>query len=40
MQTVPRRLAQLAEDPWKDMSTVKQSITAAMWRSLGRKGHR
>jgi bifunctional non-homologous end joining protein LigD len=40
MQTVPRRLANLAEDPWKDMATTKQSVTAAMWRALGRKGPR
>jgi len=40
MQTVPRRLAQLAVDPWKEMMIVKQSITAAMWRAVGRKGHR
>jgi bifunctional non-homologous end joining protein LigD len=40
MQTVPKRLAQLDEDPWSDMNTVKQSITAAMWRAVGRKGSR
>ena len=40
MQTVPRHLAEVAEDPWNDMFTVKQSITAAMWRALGRKGPR
>ncbi len=40
MQTVPRHLAEVAEDPWKTMFTVKQSITAAMWRALGRKGPR
>jgi bifunctional non-homologous end joining protein LigD len=40
MTSVPKRLAQLDDDPWKDMSTVKQSITAAMWRAVGRKGSR
>ncbi len=40
MKTVPRHLAEVAEDPWKDMLNVKQSITAAMWRALGRKGLR
>jgi len=40
VHTVPRLLAQVADDPWKDMFTVKQSITATMWRALGRKGPR
>ncbi len=39
-QTVPQRLAQLDEDPWKDLPTTKQAITAAMWKALGRKGKR
>ena len=38
--TVPKRLAQLDEDPWKDMFKTKQAITAAMWKALGRKGKR
>ena len=40
IQTVPRRLAQLPVDPWKDLVTTKQSITAAMVRAVGRKGSR
>jgi len=36
--TVPKRLGQLAEDPWKDMETTKQAITAAMWKAVRRKG--
>src|SRR5438132_6674266 len=36
VQTVPRRLAALKKDPWADYAKTKQSITAAMWRSLGR----
>ena len=38
--TVPKRLGQLAEDPWKDMATTKQAITAAMWKAVRRKGPR
>ncbi len=38
--TVPKRLGRLAEDPWKDMATTKQAITAAMWRAVRRKGPR
>jgi bifunctional non-homologous end joining protein LigD len=37
VQTVPRRLAALKGDPWADYAKTKQSISAAMWRSLGRK---
>jgi len=40
IQTVPRRLANLSVDPWKDLVTTKQSITAAMVRAVGRKGPR
>ncbi len=40
MLTVPRRLAQLEADPWKDMATTRQAITAAMWKAVGRKGPR
>jgi bifunctional non-homologous end joining protein LigD len=35
--TVPRRLATLAEDPWKAMTEVKQAITERAWRSVGGK---
>lgn len=35
--TVPRRLAGLAADPWKDISKVKQGVTAATWKKLGGK---
>jgi bifunctional non-homologous end joining protein LigD len=35
--SVPRRLATLAEDPWKDIYKVKQAITAAAWRAVGGK---
>jgi len=35
--SVPRRLAMLAEDPWKDIYKVKQSVTAAAWRAVGGK---
>ncbi len=38
--TVPKRLGRLAEDPWKDMATTKQAITAAMWKAVRRKGPR
>jgi bifunctional non-homologous end joining protein LigD len=40
LKTVPKRLAQLDEDPWQDMTSIKQSITAAVWRAVGRKGSR
>jgi len=40
LHTVPRRLAQLAHDPWKGFDDVKQAVTAATWRALGGKGHR
>jgi bifunctional non-homologous end joining protein LigD len=36
-QTVPRRLVTLREDPWKSLTEVKQSITAATWRAVGGK---
>jgi len=35
--SVPRRLATLAADPWKDFDDVKQSITAAAWKAVGGK---
>ncbi len=38
--TVPKRLAQLTTDPWKDLATTKQAITSAMWKAVGRKGPR
>jgi bifunctional non-homologous end joining protein LigD len=37
VQTVPRRLAALKKDPWADYASTRQSITEAMWRSLGKK---
>ncbi len=33
-QTVPKRLAELKQDPWKDYATTKQAITAAMWKAV------
>ena len=35
--SVPRRLAALREDPWKDIYKIKQSITAAAWKAVGGK---
>jgi len=35
VRSVPRRLAQLRHDPWRDYFTTRQSITAAMRRVLG-----
>ncbi len=35
VSNLPERLASLAADPWRELSTVKQSITAAMKRSWG-----
>jgi bifunctional non-homologous end joining protein LigD len=35
---LPERLASLAADPWRELSAVKQSITAAMKRSWGVAG--
>ena len=35
--TVPRRLAKLGADPWRDVYDVKQAITAAAWRAVGGK---
>ena len=37
VRTVPQRLATLKKDPWADYARTRQSITAAMWRSLGKK---
>jgi len=37
VQTVPRRLATLKEDPWADYAATKQSVSAAMWRAVGKK---
>jgi bifunctional non-homologous end joining protein LigD len=34
--TVPKRLAQLGEDPWKDFFTTKQAIITTMWKALRR----
>jgi len=38
IETLPERLESLAADPWLEMSTVKQSITAAMKRRWGVTG--
>jgi bifunctional non-homologous end joining protein LigD len=35
--SVPRRLSVLKEDPWKDITSVKQSITSAAWKAVGGK---
>ena len=35
IENLPERLESLAADPWREMSTVKQSITAAMKRRWG-----
>src|SRR5207302_3031075 len=35
VRSVPRRLAQLSQDPWRDYFTTRQSITATMRRALG-----
>jgi bifunctional non-homologous end joining protein LigD len=40
MQSVPRHLANLKEDPWTGIYDVKQAVSAATWRALGRKGHK
>jgi len=37
MATVPKRLASLRDDPWKQIGRVKQSITARTWRAVGGK---
>jgi bifunctional non-homologous end joining protein LigD len=37
VQTVPQRLAALKKDPWADYAKTRQSVTAAMWKSLGKK---
>jgi bifunctional non-homologous end joining protein LigD len=38
IENLPERLELLAADPWREMSAVKQSITAAMKRRWGVKG--
>ena len=35
--TVPERLAKQKKDPWSDYDKTKQSVTAAMWKALGKK---
>jgi bifunctional non-homologous end joining protein LigD len=35
--TVPERLARLKKDPWADYDRTRQSISAAMWKALGKK---
>jgi bifunctional non-homologous end joining protein LigD len=37
VQTVPERLAALKQDPWGDYAKTRQTLTAAMWRSLGKE---
>ena len=37
VRTLPERLARLKQDPWADYDKTGQSITAAMWRALGKK---
>ena len=37
VQSVPQRLATLKQDPWADYAATRQSITAPMWRALGKK---
>ena len=37
VQNVPDRLKKLGQDPWGDYARVRQTITAAMWRALGKK---
>jgi bifunctional non-homologous end joining protein LigD len=38
VENLPERLDHLAADPWREMTSVKQSITAAMKRRWGVKG--
>jgi bifunctional non-homologous end joining protein LigD len=35
VKNMPKRLASLKSDPWRDYARTKQSITDAMWRALG-----
>jgi len=35
VETVPRRLARLGSDPWKEMLSLRQSISAAVRRRIG-----
>jgi bifunctional non-homologous end joining protein LigD len=35
VRTVPQRLAGLAQDPWAEIGTLRQSVTAATRRKLG-----
>ena len=35
VETVPKRLAGLAADPWAEMSTIRQSIAVAVRRRIG-----
>jgi bifunctional non-homologous end joining protein LigD len=37
VQSVPQRLATLKQDPWADYESTRQSISAPMWRALGKK---
>jgi len=36
-RTVPKRLAEQREDPWKDYAATKQAITAAMWKAVRKR---
>ncbi len=40
IESVPKRLARLERDPWEGIRDVKQSISAATWRSLTPQGVR
>jgi DNA primase len=35
VQTVPQRLARLERDPWAEIATLRQSLSAAARRKLG-----
>src|SRR3546814_14893325 len=37
VETLPRRLARLPDDPWAEMQKIRQSITAKVRRELGLK---
>ena len=37
VHTVPERVAKLKKDPWADYDRTRQSLTAAMWKALGKK---
>jgi bifunctional non-homologous end joining protein LigD len=37
VQTVPRRLQKIGQDPWKDLWETRQQITRAAWKAAGLK---